>query len=167
MLAIVYRLLAPVYRLLAIVYRLLAIVYRLLAFVYRLPLATVFRFPLTALVTTIAYLVVYYFHLPACLLLSTACPRCLQVLPLLLHTRMLLTGSPTHMAYGIALAIADVSRIWDCLHMLARHVNVYALITPAQGSIPSLSQPPLQRKASVLAAHLSTYCSFPVVHAPG
>ena len=68
------------------------------------------------------------------------------------------------MEYGIAFAIADPCRIRDCLHMLARHVNVHALITPAPGSIPRLSQSPLQKRPSVvtLAAHSSTYCSFPV-----
>ena len=72
----------------------------------------------------------------------------LQVLPLLLHTRVWLTGSPTHTEYGIAFAIADPCRIRDCLHMLAHHVNnVHALITPAPGGIPRLSQPPLQTKA--------------------
>ena len=61
-------------------------------------------------------------------------------------------------------SIADPCRIRDCLHMLARHVNLHALITPAPGSIPRLSQPPLQKRLSVvtLAAYLSTYCSFPV-----
>ena len=144
------------------VYRLLAIVYRLLAIVCRL-LATVYRLLLTPC---------YYCHLPdglllaltRCLLLFTVYPRCLQVLPLLLHTRVSRTGSPTHREYGIAFAIADPCRIRDCPHMLARHVNVHALITPAPGSIPRLYQPTLQKRPSVvtLAAHLSTYCSFPV-----
>ena len=85
------------------------------------------------------------------------------MLPLLLHTSVLLTGSPAHVECGIAFAIDDPCRIRDCLHMLARHVHVHALITPP-GSIPRLSQPPLQKRSSMvtLAAHSSTYCSFPV-----
>ena len=112
--------------------------------------------PLTRLLITSAYPLACY-----CLPFY---PRCLPVLPLLLHTRVSRTGSPTHREYGIAFAIADPRRIRDCLHMLARHVNVHALITPAPGSIPRLSQLPLQKRPSVvtLAAHLSTYCSFPV-----
>ena len=82
---------------------------RLLAFVCRLPLAIVYRLPLTRLLTTTAYPRAYYYRLPACLLLSTAYPRCLQVLPLLLHTHLLQTGSPTHMADGIAFASRPVS----------------------------------------------------------
>ena len=132
---------------------------------YCLPLAC-YCLPLTACycLSLAAYPLAYYYRLPACLLLSTAYPRCLQVLPLFLHTRVLLTGSPTHMACGIAFAIADMCRIRDCLDTLARHVNVYALITLTPGSIPRLSQPPLQRRLSVvtLAADSSTYCSFPV-----
>ena len=79
-------------------------------------------------------------------------------------TPVLLTGPPTHMAYGIAFAIAYPCRIQDCLQMLALHVNVYALITLQLWSILRLSQPHLQRRPSVVtvAAHLSTYCSFPV-----
>ena len=79
-------------------------------------------------------------------------------------TPVLKTGPPTHVAYGIAFAIAYPCRIQDCLPMLALHVNVYALITPPPWSIPRLSRPPLLRRPSVvtLAAHSSTYCSFPV-----
>ena len=113
LLAIVYRLLAFVYHLLAIVYRLLAIVYRLLATVYRL-LATVYRLPLTLLLLL---------ALTRLLAIVYRLPRCLQVLPLLLHTRVLLTGSPTHMEYGIAFAIDDPCCTRDCLHMLARDLK--------------------------------------------
>ena len=111
-----------------------------------------------------AYPLAYYYRLPACLLLSTTHPCCLQVLPLLLYTRVLQTRSPTHTVNGIVFPIPDPCRIRDCLPMLALHVNVYALITPPPRSIPRLSQPPLQRRPSVvtLAANSSTYCSFPV-----
>ena len=77
-------------------------------------------------------------------------------------TPMLQTGLPALMAYGIAFAIAYPCGIRDCLPMLALHINVCALITPPPSSITRLSQPPLQRRPSVvtLAAHSSTYCSF-------
>ena len=69
---------------------------------------------------------------------------------------------PPQMAYGTAFAIVYPCCIRDCLLMLALHVNVYAPSTPPLWSIAKLSQPPLQRRPSVvtLAAHSSTYCFF-------
>ena len=131
----------------------------LLSTAYRLLLSIAYRLPFC-----------YYYRLPACLLLSTTYPHCLQVLPLLLHTHVLLTGLPTHTEYGIAFAIANPCRTWDCLHMLARHVNVYALITPAPGSIPRLSQPPLQKKGRAWSPWWpirQPTARSPCVHAPG
>ena len=113
--------------------------------------------PLTRLLTTSAYPLACY-----CLPFTrAACRRCPCYCT---HVCCGQDCLPTESRYGIAFAIADPCRIRDCLHMLTRHVNVHALITPAPGSIPRLSQPPLQKRPSVatLAAHLSIYCSFPV-----
>ena len=93
--------------------------------------------PLTRLLTTSAYPLACY-RLP---FTHAACRCC----PLLLHPCVSRTGSPTHVEYGIAFAIADPCRIRDRLHMLARHVKAHALITPAPGSIPRLSQLPLKK----------------------
>ena len=95
--------------------------------------------------------------------LFTAYTRCMQGLPLLLHTCV---AGGTAYPYGA----------WDCLcycrpvsqrdglPTLAFHVNAYPLITLPPWSILSLFQPPLQRSPSVVTVVTlaSTYCSFPV-----
>ena len=112
------------------------------------------------------------YRLLACLLLPLT-----RLLAIVCRLPALLAGAALAIAHtGVAGGIAYPYGLWDCLcyrrpvsltdclPMLALHVNLYAVITPAPGSIPRLSQPPLQRRPSVvtLAAHSSTYSSFPV-----
>ena len=75
--------------------------------------------------------------------LFTAYTLCMQVLPLLLRTRVPGWTAYPHGAWDCLCYSRPVSQR-DCLPTLAFHVNVYALITPPAWSKMSLSQPPMQ-----------------------
>ena len=92
--------------------------------------------------------------------LFTAYTCCMQVLPLLLRT---CAAGGTAYPYNArdCLCYCRLVSQRHCLHTLAFHVNVYALITSPPWSIVSFFRPPLQRSPSVVTP-ASTYCSFPV-----